>query len=198
MAGTTGKRLPDRRVVVAAALDRRPDDLLVVTGLGSPTYDVAACGDNPLNFHLWGAMGLALPVGLGLALARPANRVLVVTGDGEMLMGLGSLATVGVKQPGNLAVLVLDNEAYGETGGQASHTAHGVDLCAVALACGFAAARPAGQADDLAGLRDFLIAEPGPVLAVAKIDRKEVKRVMPPRDGHHLRQRFRTALPGIA
>lgn len=184
----------DRRDAVAAVLDRRPDDLLVVTGLGSPTYDVAACGDNPLNFHLWGAMGLAVPVGLGLALARPANRVLVVTGDGEMLMGMGALGTAGIKRPVNLAVLVLDNEAYGETGGQFSHTSRGVDLCAVALGCGFAAACTVRTSDELAGLRDFLTGDDGPVLAVAKIGREELQRVLPSRDGYFLRQRFRSAL----
>src|SRR5690606_27669209 len=102
------------------------------------------------------------------------------------------------KRPGNLAVLVLDNEAYGETGGQASHTAHGADLCAVALACGFAATTLATTDGDIAGLRDLLIEGQGPVLAVAKISRTDVKRVMPPRDGHLLRQRFRSALPGGA
>ena len=109
-----------RRQVVARVLDQRPADLLVVTGLGTPTYDVAACGDSDLNFYLWGAMGCAVPLGLGLALAQPRRRVLVVTGDGELLMSLGALATVGVKRPENLSVLVLDNEAYGETGLQRS------------------------------------------------------------------------------
>ncbi|WP_436784627.1 thiamine pyrophosphate-dependent enzyme, partial [Streptomyces sp. URMC 126] len=85
-------------------------DLLVVTGLGSPTYDVAAAGDHPRNFYLWGAMGGAAMVGLGLALAQPTTPVLVVTGDGEMLMGLGGLATIAAKNPPNLSVAVLDNE----------------------------------------------------------------------------------------
>src|SRR5213595_418724 len=120
-----------RRSAVARILaDRR--DTLVVTGLGSPTYDCAAVGDHPLNFYLWGAMGSAVTVGLGLALAQPKRRVLVVTGDGEMLMGLGALATVGVQQPKNLSVVVIDNEHYGETGMQATHTASGIDLAAAA------------------------------------------------------------------
>lgn len=186
----------DRRRLVAAVLDHAPADLLVITGLGSPTYDVAACGDGARNFHLWGAMGMAMPVGLGLALARPDRRVLVVTGDGEMLMGLGSLATVAVKHPDNLAVLVLDNEAYGETGGQASHTAHGVNLCAVALGCGFADARMITREDELEDLRGYLVGMPGPLLAVAKVDRAEAERVLPPRDGPTLRLRFRANLAG--
>ncbi len=105
----------DRRAFVRELLADR-GSLLVVTGLGSPTYDAAACGDHPLNFYLWGAMGSAAMIGLGLALAQPARRVLVLTGDGEALMGMGSLATIGVKQPRNLAIVVLDNQHYGETG----------------------------------------------------------------------------------
>src|SRR5438876_3974101 len=109
-------KLP-RRAAIAQILAER-QDTLVVTGLGSPTYDCAAAGDHPLNFYLWGAMGSATTVGLGLALAQPQRRVLVITGDGELLMGLGALATVGAKKPANLAIAVIDNERYGETGGQ--------------------------------------------------------------------------------
>src|ERR671930_2222264 len=116
-----------RRSAIARILADR-GDMLVVTGLGSPTYDCAAAGDHPLNFYLWGAMGSAVTVGLGLALAQPERRVLVLTGDGEMLMGLGALATVAVKKPDNLAIVVIDNEHYGETGMQRTHTAAGVDL----------------------------------------------------------------------
>ncbi len=108
---------------MATLVADRGDDLLVVPGLGSTTYDLAAAGDDDRNFYLWGAMGGAAMIGLGLALAQPERRVAVITGDGEMLMGMGALATIGVQQPENLAVIVFDNQAYGETGGQASHTA---------------------------------------------------------------------------
>ena len=188
-----GGSLP-RRQVVAGVLAERPEDLLVVTGLGTPTYDVAACGDSELNFYLWGAMGSALPLGLGLALARPDKRVLVVTGDGELLMALGALATVGVKRPENLSLLVLDNEAYGETGGQDSHTAARVDLCAVAHGCRWPRAETFAEEAALDGLRGFLLEGPRPTLAVAKIGRGEEPRVLPSRDGHALRSRFRQAL----
>src|SRR5436189_6358436 len=130
-------KLP-RRAAIAQILAER-QDTLVVTGLGSPTYDCAAVGDHPLNFYLWGAMGSAVTVGLGLALAQPKRRVLVVTGDGEMLMGLGSLATIAVQRPRNLAVIVTDNEHYGETGMQLTHTRLGVDLAGMAKAAGFSA-----------------------------------------------------------
>jgi thiamine pyrophosphate-dependent acetolactate synthase large subunit-like protein len=126
----------DRRELVRELLVDR-GDLLVVSGLGSATYDVAAAGDHPLNFYLWGAMGGTAMIGLGLALAQPDRRVAVLTGDGDMLMGIGSLATIGVKQPKNLAIVVLDNAHYGETGMQASHTTAGIDLVAVALGCRF-------------------------------------------------------------
>ena len=183
----------ERRDVVADILKPR-GDALVVTGLGSSTYDAAAAGDHVNNFYLWGAMGGAAMIGLGLALAQPKRRVLVITGDGEMLMGTGSLATTGARRPANLAVCVLDNEAFGETGGQQSHTRLGTDLAAVALASGFAATATARQDEDLAAAIAMLRRAPGPVLAVLKISRAPVPRVLPERDGHAIRQRFRSAL----
>ena len=111
----------------------------MVCGLGSTTYDAGAAGDRALNFYLWGAMGGAAMIGLGLALAQPRRRVLVLTGDGEMLMGMGSLATIAAQKPANLAIAVMDNGRFGETGQQHSHTALGTDLAAVAAGCGWAA-----------------------------------------------------------
>src|SRR5437762_11619601 len=129
--------LLDRRSVVASLLAERKD-AIVVGGLGASTYDIAAAGDHDRNLYLWGAMGGAVMIGLGLALAQPGVPVVVITGDGEMLMGIGSLATVGLQKPGNLSIVVLDNERYGETGGQTSHTAATADLVGVAKACGIA------------------------------------------------------------
>src|SRR5664280_159059 len=126
----------ERRAAMATLLAGRGDDLLVVPGLGSTTWDLAALGDDDRNFYLWGAMGGAAMIGLGLALAQPQKRVAVITGDGEILMGLGSLATIGIQAPKNLAVIVFDNGVYGETGMQPSHTQSGVDLLKVAGACG--------------------------------------------------------------
>ena len=127
--------LLQRRAVVARILAAR-GDALVVTGLGSTTYDVFAAGDSPLTFYLWGAMGAAAMIGLGLAHAQPLRRVVVLTGDGEMLMGLGSLATIGAERPKNLSVVVIDNERYAETGMQRTHTGRGVDLAGIARAAG--------------------------------------------------------------
>jgi thiamine pyrophosphate-dependent acetolactate synthase large subunit-like protein len=184
----------DRRAAVARLLaDRR--ELVVVSGLGSPTYDVAATGDHPRNFYLWGAMGGAVMVGLGLALAKPDIAVLVVTGDGEMLMGLGSLATVGAARPANLAIAVLDNGRYGETGGQATHTAQGCDLAAVARGCGITDAATVTDEAGLARLaaRVHRVAEE-PAFAALKIAAVEAERVLPSRDAPFLKHRFRAAL----
>jgi thiamine pyrophosphate-dependent acetolactate synthase large subunit-like protein len=183
----------DRRDFVQQLLIDR-GDLLVVSGLGSATYDVAAAGDHPLNFYLWGAMGGAAMIGLGLALARPDHRVAVLTGDGDMLMGMGSLATIGVKQPKNLAIVVLDNAHYGETGMQASHTHSGIDLVATALACRFRQARAVSRIEDAANVRALLHAGDGPLLVSARISEEDVPRVLPIRDGHAIKQRFIQAL----
>jgi thiamine pyrophosphate-dependent acetolactate synthase large subunit-like protein len=183
----------DRRGFVQQLLIDR-GDLLVVSGLGSATYDVAAAGDHPLNFYLWGAMGGTAMIGLGLALARPDRRVAVLTGDGDMLMGLGSLATIGVKQPKNLVIVVLDNAHYGETGMQASHTHAGVDLVATALACRFKQARAVSRIEEAAEVRALLHAGDGPILVNAHISHEDVPRVLPLRDGHAIKQRFIEAL----
>jgi thiamine pyrophosphate-dependent acetolactate synthase large subunit-like protein len=184
-----------RREVVSALLAGR-GNLLVVAGLGSTAWDCAAAGDSPLTFPLWGAMGNAAMVGLGLALAQPSRRVLVITGDGELLMGLGSLATIGVQRPRNLGVAVIDNERYGETGMQATHTAGGVDLAAVARGCGFAQAYCIGDPGQLEAARRALIGEPGPVFVQLKVATEKLPLVLPPRDGTVLKARFRRALLG--
>ena len=183
----------DRRDFVQKLLIDR-ENLLVVSGLGSPTYDVAACGDHPLNFYLWGAMGSAAMIGLGLALAQPALRVLVLTGDGEALMGLGSLATIGVKQPANLVIVVLDNQHYGETGMQPSHTQVGIDLVAVARACKFAQALHVSEIGAVSRVRDVVHHSGGPILVQARISNDVAPRVLPTRDGHAIKLRFTEAL----
>lgn len=184
-----------RRDVVARILADR-EDALVITGLGSSTWDVAAAGDNPLNFYLWGGMGGAAVMGLGLALAQPERRVLVITGDGEFMLGLGALATIGVAAPGNLAVMVIDNEHYGETGMQEGHTGAGVDLGGMAVAAGWPVTKLVRTDDELGGLSPVLFKEPGPVFASVKVNRDPVPLVLPARDGTAIRARFRDALLG--
>jgi thiamine pyrophosphate-dependent acetolactate synthase large subunit-like protein len=183
-----------RRPVVARLLAGRRD-LLVVSGLGAPRYDVAAAGDHERDFYLWGAMGSAALVGLGLALAQPKVPVLVVTGDGEMLMGLGGLATVALRNPGNLSIVVLDNGLYGETGGQESHTSGPTDLPAVARGCGSADARTVTSETELAALATRAHAPGnGTVFARIPIDPAPLPRILPPRDGVFLKNRMRSAL----
>jgi thiamine pyrophosphate-dependent acetolactate synthase large subunit-like protein len=169
---------------------------LIVTGLGAPAYDCAAAGDHPNIFYLWGAMGLAVTVGLGLALAQPKRRVVVVTGDGETLMGLGGLATIAAQKPKNLAILVLDNQAFGETGHQPGLTAAGVDLAGTARGLGFARAATIASARGLKGLPDLLFHAPGPIFATVKVAAAADPLVLPPRDGVYLKHRFREALLG--
>ena len=185
----------ERRAATARLLRDR-GDALVVTGLGSTTYDCFAAGDSPLTFYLWGAMGGAAMVGLGLALAQPRRRVLVMTGDGEMLMGLGSLATIGVQRPANLAVVVIDNGLYAETGMQRTHTASGVDLAGVARSCGIAAAETVQTEEELDALAGKLYGAAGPLVAVVKVSPDATKIELAPRDGTSLRGRFREALLG--
>jgi thiamine pyrophosphate-dependent acetolactate synthase large subunit-like protein len=179
-----------RREVVKKLLENR-GDLLVIAGLGSTAWDITAAGDSPLSFPLWGAMGQAAMMGLGLALAQPKRRVLVITGDGEILMGLGSIATIGVQRPANLTIVVIDNERYGETGMQATHTAHGVDLNAVARGCGMNI-----LSGDVNEVRAALHAEPGPNFAAIKVQAEKIALVLPPREGTLLKARFRRALLG--
>jgi len=186
-----------RRDVVKTLLAER-GDLLVVAGLGSAAWDCTAAGDSPLTFPMWGAMGVAAVLGLGLALAQPRRRVLVITGDGEMLMGLGSLATIGVQSPRNLAIAVIDNERYGETGMQATHTAYGVDIAAVARGCGFESAQLVWRESGLKAASRALRLGAGPVLAQIKVVAEKLPLVLPPREGTLLKARFRRAVLGPA
>ena len=186
--------LLERRSVVSALLAGRKE-AIVVGGLGASTYDIAAAGDHDRNFYLWGAMGGAVMIGLGVALAQPKLPVVVITGDGEMLMGMGSLATVGLQKPENLTIIVLDNEVYGETGGQASHTASTTDLVGVAKACGIAGARSLSTMAEIeafkASMQDVLS---GPRFASIKIDSANLERVLASRDGSYIVTRIRGAL----
>lgn len=185
----------DRRKVVAEILKKR-GDALVVTGLGATCWDAMAAGDHPLNFYTWGAMGGTAMIGLGLALAQPKRRVLVITGDGDMLMGLGSLATIGVQHPDNLSVIVVDNERYGETGMQQTHTSFGVDLAGVAAAAGFRATGTVFSASELETWLPRFYNEPGPLFAAIKVTTQPAPLVLPVRDGTVIKHRFRAALLG--
>lgn len=190
------KPMLDRRKVVAEILKQR-GDALIMPGLGAPTWDCAAVDDHPLTFYSWGGMGGCAMMGLGLALAQPRRRVLVITGDGELLMGLGSLATIGVEKPRNLAVIVIDNEHYGETGMQPTHTRHGVDIPAMARAAGFRSAGTVYTAQQLKTWIPRFYRQPGPVFCSIKVTTAPAPLVLPVREGSALKHRFREALLGI-
>ena len=187
----------DRRALCRAVLADR-GDLLVVAGLGAPAWDVTAVGDRPENLPLWGGMGGAAMIGLGLAIAQPGRRVLVITGDGEMLMGLGSLATIAVRKPPNLSILVQDNEHYGETGMQETHTRHGVDLVAMARGAGFARTMLVTAPEQVSALRAAIHEGDGPLFALAKVEAGNLPLVLPPREGALLQARMREAILGPA
>ena len=195
-----------RRPLVKKILEGADDNLLVIAGLGSSNWDITEAGDRPLNMPLWGAMGAPVGMGLGLALAQPGKRVLVITGDGDMLMSLGSLATVATQQPDNLAIVVLDNEKFGETGNQATHTSPrnngptesgaGADLSLIAKGCGIADVGTVREAGEVAQLVKDVRTKKGPIFRVVKVMVEKLEFVMPPQDGAHLKDRFRQALLG--
>lgn len=186
--GTIHRREFVRRLISACP------DALIVTGLGSSTYDAFSAGDRAENFYLWGAMGGAAPIGLGIAIAQPNRPVLVITGDGEQLMGLGSLATIGAQKPKNLNIVVIDNGHFGETGMQRSHTSLGTDLAAVARACSFTCVEEINAIEQVTGLANMINARAGVLFAQVFVDTRELPRTLPCRDGVHFKNRFRGAL----
>ena len=194
MVASGSESYPLKRRDVARALLAERNEMLVVAGLGSTAWDATAAGDHPLTFPLWGAMGGAVTIGLGLALAQTSRRVLVITGDGEMLMGLGSLATVAAQAPVNLVVCVFDNERYGETGMQLTHTAMGVSLTEVATACGIRITGDVRSEDQLAEALPVIRNAAGPVFFNIKVRAEKLDFVLPPKNGVELKERFRLAL----
>ncbi|NDP46821.1 MAG: aldehyde dehydrogenase [Sulfuriferula multivorans] len=196
MSATNSTAL-NRRAAVARLLRDR-GDAIVVTSLGNPTFDVSAAGDTPLNFYLWGAMGGAAMVGLGMAIAQPKRRVVAIVGDGEMMMALGSLATIACEKQANLAVVVLNNEHYAETGMQPAHAGRGVDLVGVARATGFKDVSSVNTEEELESLSSRLFSSAEPLFSTIKISTDPNPVSLPPRDGPYLRSRFREAILGAA
>lgn len=182
-----------RRELVSALLARR-DGTLVVSGLGSPTWDCFAAGGSPEYLYSWGGMGLAVSTALGVALAQPGRRVLALTGDGEMMMGLGSLAVVGAQAPENLGILVLDNESFGETGRQAGLTGIRADLIAMARGAGIGHTLAVTRMDQLDALADLMFRQPGPTFATAKIALTDEPWALPEKDGSVIARQFRGAV----
>lgn len=193
MSQDTQNKRADRRDFVSKLLAATPD-ALVVTGLGSASYDVFAAGDRDKNYYLWGAMGGATSLGLGLALAQPGKPVVVITGDGEQLMGIGSLGSIAVKQPKNLTIVVLDNGHFGETGMQRSHSSLGADLVAIAKGFGIADAYSTSSVDLVDEIAQGINGRQGLAFVQVFIEADEPSRALPPRDGPFIKNRFRAAL----
>ena len=185
----------ERRSVVHQILKHR-GDAAVVTGIGNASHDVASAGDDDRNMYLFGIMGGAAMVAFGIALSQPDRRVVVITGDGELLAGIGSLATIGVEKPKNLSIVVIDNQAYGATGNQHTHTARGVDLVGIADASGFDPTELITDNKGLEGAIENIYNKPGPYFAVVKVMAKSGSRVMVPKDGTRTSRRFRKAVSG--
>ena len=172
---------------------RHAGDHPIVASLGNPKYDLALAGDRPQNLYLWGAMGLASSVGLGLALAQPARRVIVLEGDGSLLMNLGSLATIAWRAPRNYLLVVWDNRSYELTGQQRTATSAGADLAGLALAAGIPRAH---RAKTLAEFEDALareLAQDGPAAIVAAVEPARSPG-RPPKDPVYIKNRFMAAL----
>ena len=191
-ADNTGDSRLDRRDAVAKIMARLGDDALFVTGLGSPSYDVHAAGDRDNVYYLWGAMGAAALVGLGIAQAQPDRHVVVITGDGEQLMAFGALATIAVARPKNLDLVILDNQHFGETGMQSSHTGQGIDLAAIAATCGFDHTETVTTDAALdAAIARLAEKAAGPRFLTIKISDVPVPRSLPVRDATFIKNRFR-------
>ena len=187
-----------RRDLVKELVKGRDKNTLILSGLGSPCWDLNNAGDVPENFYIWGAMGGAAMIGYGVARVQPDKRVVVLTGDGEMLMGMGAFATVANHPVRNFAIVVLDNGRYGETGGQKTHTATGVtDLAGIAKASGIATTATITRESEIGKLKELAFKTPGPVVAVVKVQYEKLKFVLPANSGSYLKDRFRNAVLGV-
>jgi thiamine pyrophosphate-dependent acetolactate synthase large subunit-like protein len=194
-ATTSPKNLVLERGQAVPALIGRHEDFLIIAGLGGTASDVGAVAGDAANvYSLGGAMGAAAMMGLGLALARPDKRVLVVTGDGELLMNVGALATIAIADPANLAILCVDNGHYGETGWQKSHTSLGVDLEKIAIGCGIKHTRTVAGASDIAGGARFLREANGASFVCLRVKPTEPPAFRRNFDASLQRDRFRAAL----
>jgi thiamine pyrophosphate-dependent acetolactate synthase large subunit-like protein len=158
------------RIEAIRALVSLVDGAPVLANLGTNTYDLLAAGDRDQNFYMWGAMGSVSSIGLGLALARPDLRVVVLDGDGSLLMNLGSLATIGAYRPPNLIHIVFDNSMYETTGRQATHTARGVNLASIARGAGLTNVREVTGLDTFVDAVTDSVRGPGPWFILAAVE----------------------------
>jgi thiamine pyrophosphate-dependent acetolactate synthase large subunit-like protein len=186
------------RCEAVPALIGKADDFLIVTGLAGTARDIAALThDSAQIYTMAGAMGGAVMIGLGLALARPDKRVLVATGDGELLMNIGALATVAILNPANFSILCVDNGHYGETGWQKSHTSLGVDLEKIAVGSGIQRTRTVAAESEIADGARLLREGNGTAFVVLRVAPSEPPSFKRNFDPAACRNRFRAALLGV-
>ncbi|HJO74306.1 MAG TPA: thiamine pyrophosphate-dependent enzyme [Rhodospirillales bacterium] len=194
-----GKPTPtlDRREVLSG-LFPSPDEILFIAGLAGSARDAAGLTNDGDNlFTMAGTMGAAVPMGLGVALAAPDSQVVVVTGDGELLMNIGSLASVATMAPGNLSIVCIDNGCHGETGGQKGHTSNRTDLAKMAEGAGLASVMVLETADQMETAANFLTDMPAPRFLQVRVTDgppTDYTRNMNPAQ---CRSRFRNAFLGI-
>jgi phosphonopyruvate decarboxylase len=187
--------MPLDRNHAVPALVGDPADFLMIAGLAGTAYELAAITNDGDNLYaLGGAMGAALSMGLGLALAQPKRRVLVATGDGELLMNVSALATIGAMQPANLSILCVDNGHYGETGFQRSHTSLGVDLERLAIGAGIGSTMTVEREVQFAAGARMLRESNGPSFVHVKVSTADPQKDKLSLDAAACRVRFRRAV----
>lgn len=179
-----------RMAATRQLFDRLGEAEVVVSSLSCATIDVWNTKDRARNFYLFGGMGMASSIALGLAATRRDLRVIALEGDGALLMNLGSLATISVMAPPNLTMIVWDNGAYESTGGQLTHSGRGVDLCAMAQAAGLASAETVRTPEDFAAALDRADSATGPKVIVAKVAGGTDKSRCPPWTPVWFKERF--------
>jgi phosphonopyruvate decarboxylase len=195
-SSTVDDFLLDRCQAVPALVGRH-EDFLIVTGLAGAAKDVAALTDDGAHIYaMAGAMGAAAMMGFGLALAQADRRVLVVTGDGELLMNIGALATIAVADRPNLSIICVDNGHYGETGYQKSHTSLGVDLEKMAIGAGFKITRTVTREDELPSASRLIREANGTAFVCLRVKASNPPSYRRLLDPAACRNRFRSALLG--
>jgi thiamine pyrophosphate-dependent acetolactate synthase large subunit-like protein len=188
----------DRREAVPKLIGD-PNDFLIIAALAGTAKDTAhLCEPNANYYACAGVMGGATAMGLGLALAQPTRRVLVLAGDGDLLMNVGTLATVAIMNPSNLSIVCVDNGHYGETGYQKSHTALGVDLAAMAVGAGIKAVCTVSQEADIAAAAALIRQTDGASFALLKVKPTDPPKIRRPLDATWTKYRFRQALLGTS
>ena len=191
--GAHNAKVMNRFDLTKRVVDQLKRDEAVIGGIGNANFDLWACGQRPQNFYMLGSMGLAIPIALGVAIAQPKRHVIALEGDGSLLMQLGCLATVAMRAPKNLTIVLWDNGLYQITGSQPTASASTADLIAIARGAGIANSAWAADEDDFDRLLAAALQDGGPSLIAARIDGKPAVATTD-RDPVQIRERFMRGL----